>query len=156
MRVLDTEIDAQGETSYFPYTDWILYWNDKMPAGHYNGGVTKPSFIDMQVAAEVDTIAWWFDLNNNGDYDFPTVADLPFGKYFSALSSMPTLGTDAYGNVFMAYTMVMETDQYTKSDATPNAQNYRYVWFRYRTPWGEWSDFYNVSDYEGMGEYFIR
>lgn len=153
MRVLDDAIDSQGGTSYFPYTDWILYWNDKMPAGQFNGSVTDISFVDLQVADEVDTVAWFIDFNNDGQYNLPSgTADLPFGKYYCALTSQPTLGTDDFGNLFLAYTMLMEGTQYTKSDATPNAQNYRFLWFRYRTPWGEWSDF-NVLDLEGNAEY---
>lgn len=158
MRVLDDEIDAQGKISYFPYTDGILYWNEDMPDGVYPGGVTSPNFHDTYCAEEVDTVAFLMDLDGDGSvYSFVEGAApdiLPFGKYFCALTSMPTLAVDKYNNIIMAYTVVMEGNEYVKNTAYPIHQHYRYVWFRIRLASGEWdTTFYNLTRDDGYSEY---
>lgn len=156
MRVLDETIETTGDpaSSYFPYTDGILYWNESMPAGVYNGGVSRTNFHDLYIDNQVEEVAWTPDLNGNNSYDFVSVGatQWPFGTYYSSLASHPTLGTDIYGNIFMVFDAVMEGTSYVKATATPNAQQYRYCWLRYRTPWGEWSDFYNLSEQDQYAE----
>ncbi len=148
MRYLDDDASDDGRFSYFPYTDWVLYWNEDMGEGAYSGSVTSPSFIDLQVPAAVDTIGWAPDLNNNGTLDFADVGtgNWPFGTYYTALSSFSTMGIDSGDTIYVLYSTVMEGDDYLKTNATPNAQQYRAVFLTKRDPGtGEWSDPVDVT-----------
>lgn len=147
MRYLDE--DASDDSfSFFPYSDWVLYWNEDMGEGSYSGSVTSPSFIDLQVPAAVDTIGWSPDLDNNGTLDFVDVGtgNWPFGTYYTALSSFSTMGIDSGDTLYVLFSTVMEGDNYLKTDATPNAQQFRAVFLTKRDPGtGIWSDPVDVT-----------
>jgi len=150
MRVLDEDASDDGASSYFPYTDWILYWNEDMGPGVYSG-VTSPSFIDLAVPAEVDTVGFAPDLNANGQYDFVDAGtELPFGKYYTSLSTFPSIGVDASNNIYLAFSTVMEGTDYAKTDATPNAQQFRGLYLSKRNTNGVWGDIVNISDVDGQ------
>jgi len=148
MRYLDEDASDDGAFSYFPYSDWVLYWNEDMGAGSYSGSVTSPSFVDLQVSAAVDTIGWSPDLNQNDTLDFVEVAqgEWPFGTYYTALSSFSTMGIDSGDTLYVLYSTVIEGDNYVKNDATPNAQQYRGIFLTKRDPGtGIWSEPLDVS-----------
>lgn len=71
--------------SYFPGTAALMYWNENMAPG-------APVFV---AGAE--------DLNSNGVLD---VSD--FGTYQVSLVSHPTTGIDAAGNLYVAFSSIME------------------------------------------------
>jgi hypothetical protein len=78
--------DGTGSgTSYFPGTAALMYWNESM-------GNTHPVVL---TGAE--------DLNGNGVLD---VAG--FGTYQVSLVSHPTSGIDAAGNIYLAFSSIME------------------------------------------------
>lgn len=148
MRYLDEDASDDGAFSYFPYSDWVLYWNEDMGEGTYSGSVTSPSFIDLQIPAAVDTIGWSPDLNDNGTLDFVDAGtgNWPFGTYYTALSSFSTMGIDSGDTLYVLFSTVMEGDNYLKTDATPNAQQYRAVFLTKRDPGtGIWSDPVDVT-----------
>lgn len=132
MRQLDEDASDDGAFSWFPYTDYLLYWNEDMGEGTFNG-VTSTSLVDMGVPAAVDTIGWSFDQDdNNTIWEFVEVdaGQFAFGTYYTSLTSFSTLGIDENNNIYCVFSTVMETEDYLKTDASPNAQQYRGVYVR--------------------------
>jgi hypothetical protein len=80
MRILNED---GVNTSYFPGTATMSYWNETM---------TAPEVV---AGAE--------DLNANGTLD---ITD--FGTYQISLVSQPTAGIDAMGNIYVAFSAIME------------------------------------------------
>jgi hypothetical protein len=76
---------TDGNLSYFPGTAALMYWNEGM-------GSADPVIV---AGAE--------DLNANGQLD---VAD--FGTYQVSLVSHPSSGIDAAGNIYCAFSSIME------------------------------------------------
>jgi hypothetical protein len=102
MRVIKTDSAATG-VSYYPGTDGLLYWNETM-------GASAPIII-----AEAE------DRNSNGTLDIePAIA-----RYFKSLTSFPSAGIDASGNIFLVYSSIMEN---TSNGATVDPQSYRNVY----------------------------
>ena len=151
MRLLDEDPADDGSSSYFPYTDYLLYWNEDMGEGVWDGSTVGDNMFDMAVSPLVDTVGYSFDLNgDNIIWQFADAgSEIPFGTYFSSITSMGSLGIDADGNIYCAFTTVMEGDDYVKTDATPNAQSYRGTWLRARDTNGVWLDPVCVSDIDG-------
>jgi len=151
MRVLDEDASDDGGSSYFPLTDYLLYWNEDMGAGEWDGSTVGTNAFDMAVSPDVDTVGYSFDLNgDNIIWQFVDAGtDWPFGIFYSSITSMGSLGVDANNNVYCAFTTVMEGDDYAKTDATPNPQSYRGAWLRCRTVDGVWQDPVCISDADG-------
>ncbi len=133
MRNLD---ETQGDNyaySYFPYTDGLLYWNEDMGEGQYNG-LDHQNYVGLNVPDSVQLIAYSFDLNgNNIIWEFADAGGgFPFGTYYTAITSFSNMAVDDSGNVYVVFTTVMEGDDFVKSDAQPNAQSYRHGWVMVR------------------------
>lgn len=97
MRVLD-DIQGDDQTNYFPFTDGLEYWNEGM----------------MDNTSE--TIAVTTDIDGDGEVIF---AD-DIGTYFTSLTALPNMGSDAMGNLYVSYSGVVETH-------ATGTQNYRHV-----------------------------
>ncbi len=151
MRYLDEDASDDGSYSYFPYTDYLLYWNETMGAGQWDASMVSNNFFDMAVPEDVDTIGWSFDLNGNDTiWEFADAGtELPFGKYFSSLTTFPTLGVDTNNRIYCVFTTVMEGADYIKTDAEPNPESFRGAWLRARDTNGVWTDPICVSDVDG-------
>src|SRR5690606_29381462 len=65
-----------GNSSFFPFTDGLCYWNENMTANQF------------------DTIAGIVDLNSNDTIDADDV-----GTYFLSLSGMPSAMVDTNGDI---------------------------------------------------------
>jgi hypothetical protein len=108
---------TDGNVSYFPGTAALLYWNESM-------GSNPPVVV---AGAE--------DLNANGTLD---VTD--WGTYQVSLVSHPSAGIDASGNIFVAFSSIMEgTD-----DGTGKSYRNIYV-MRSNDNGNTWSAPYNIS-----------
>lgn len=108
---------TDGNLSYFPGTAALMYWNEGM-------GATPPIVV---AGAE--------DLNTNGTLD---VAD--FGTYQVSLVSHPSAGIDASGNIYCAFSSIMEgTDDGT-------GKSYRNIYLIKSTDGGAtWTTPYNIA-----------
>lgn len=108
---------TDGNVSYFPGTAALMYWNEGM-------GSNPPV-----------TVAGAEDLNSNGTLD---VAD--FGTYQVSLVSHPTSGIDASGNIYVAFSSIMEgTDDGT-------GKCFRNIYVIKSTDGGaNWTTPYNIS-----------
>lgn len=129
MKVWDEEIETTGDptSSYFPYTDGLIYWNDTMEEGEWTGGTTSPDYHNLYISSEADTIAFTPDLNNDSIWNVPTVEELAFGQYYISLSSMSNMAIDEENNIYVTYSTVYEGANYLAQDAYPNPQQYRHI-----------------------------
>ena len=110
MRVLDADL-ADGNTSYFPGTNGLLYWNENI------GPDTAGSQISNSVwwSDNVSIIAGAEDLDGDSTLTYVDIA-----TYFASLSSMPSVGIDAGGSIYVSFSSLMEIYD-------NGAQNYRHV-----------------------------
>lgn len=104
MYVADTDL-ADGNTSYYPGTNGLAYWNE--------------SFGEDSTVV----IAGALDLDGNNTLDIAAITNI--ATYFLSLSSMPSAGIDANGNIYVTYSAVMETEEFL--DPSDN-QHYRHVY----------------------------
>ncbi len=104
-------IDSIGYSSYYPYTDGLVYWNESMPV------------LDSTQMGDLTTLdangqlpGYMVDYDASGVIEFPTVASgtWPFGNYYASLSTMPAMTFDAANNLFLSYSSCRED----KIDAT--------------------------------------
>lgn len=124
MRVLDADL-TDNQTTYFPYTNGLVYWNETMQA---NDG---------------EIIAWAQDYDGDGVAANANETDI--AAYFTSLASFPDAAIDdATGTVYVTYSGYMEN----KSNGS---QSYRHV-FLVRSPnlgcsWGQMDDLTPNDDY---------
>lgn len=109
MRVLDADL-ADASSSYFPYTNGLLYWNEGMGAD--TGG-------------QITNSIWWSNnvvvIASAQDMDGDSILNyIDFGIYYSSLSSMPSCGIDANGTIYVSFSSLMEAYD-------NGAQNFRHV-----------------------------
>lgn len=91
-RMFVVSTDTANGMGYFPATDGLMYWNENM-------GASAPIII-----------AGVQDLNGDTALNLPndTTKAMPFGRYFTSLSSHPSIGFDANGIIYMSYSSIME------------------------------------------------
>lgn len=129
LEVMDDDSSAGQTTfSWQPYYDALLYWNESMGAG------TPP-----------DTIAWTVDLNSDGTFNFATDS-IPF--YRGSMTSQPSAGIDANGNIYVAYMSPVEgTSSGSTGPGVANDFNYRNVYLIASTDGGStWKTPFNVTN----------
>jgi hypothetical protein len=115
MYVLDDDGFGTGNTSYFPGTNGIMYWNESMGAAP---GSNSTNAVMITGA---------LDLDNNGVIDIIDPNSIP--AYFNSLSSYPTAGIDANGNIYLAYAALVE-------NLNNGIQNYRHIYMMKSTNGG--------------------
>ncbi len=126
MRVLDADL-TDGFTTYFPYTNGLLYWNEDMDAG------------------EAQYIAWAEDFDGDGVAINSNETDI--ARYYTSLSSFPSaVFDDATGTIYLTYSAYME-------NLDNGAQSYRHVYMIYSDDNGcSWSDFTDVTPNNNFAE----
>ena len=97
MRVLDADL-TDGNTTYFPGTQELLYWNENMGTGNFQ------------------EVAFPADIDGDGQLGFAG----EFSAYFVALCGFPSMGISDDGTLFISYAGYVESFQ----TAT---QNYRHI-----------------------------
>ncbi|HKR05699.1 MAG TPA: T9SS type A sorting domain-containing protein [Bacteroidia bacterium] len=85
-RMMVLEEPGAGVLSYFPATDGLLYWNESFL-----------NYLPVVIAGVVD-----WDASGTIDIE----PNLPF--YQTGLTSMPSAGIDAVGNIYVAYSGMVE------------------------------------------------
>ena len=109
MRVLDADL-ADGGTSYFPGTNGLLYWNENMgpdTTGQISNSIWWSSNMIVIAGAE----------DEDGDSTLTYVA---IATFYASLSSMPSVGIDAAGTIYVSFSSLMEIYD-------SGAQNFRHV-----------------------------
>lgn len=137
MRVSDDDFaDVDGLSSYYPYTDGLIYWNESMPQID-----TATMASDSALDVNGYLVGYMEDFDETGAIEFPEVADgeWPFGNYFLGLSSMPQIHIDNAGDIYITYSACRE--DLINTGATPNAQIYRHIFAKKSLDGGAtWSD----------------
>lgn len=106
MRVLDADL-GDANTSYFPGTSGLMYWNENMPTG------------GAQMIADVEDIDGDGQLNWAGDW----------ALYYTSLTGFPSAGKNADGTIFLSYAGYRE-------DLDNGSQNYRHLYVTKSTDGG--------------------
>lgn len=113
------EDTSDGNTSYYRFTSGMNYWNESF-------GEDSTRFI-----ADV------LDLNGNDTLDVDDA-----GIYNGGMTSHASAGIDAAGNLFLAYSALVEGEQFANIE---DAQNYRHVYLMASADGGEtWTDPYDI------------
>ncbi|HCQ29638.1 MAG TPA: hypothetical protein DIU39_05080 [Flavobacteriales bacterium] len=129
MRVLDDDGFGTGNTSYFPGTNGIMYWNESMGAAP---GSNSTNAVMITGA---------LDLDNNGQLDIVDPQQIP--AYFNSLSSYPTAGIDANGTIYLAYAALVE-------NLNNGIQNYRHIYMMKSSDGGNtWTTPVDVNGNQG-------
>jgi len=138
MRILDADL-SDASSSYFPYTNGLLYWNEGMGADT-GGQITNSVWWSNNVVV----IASAQDMDGDSALNY-----IDFGIYYSSLSSMPSCGIDANGTIYVSFSSLMEIYD-------SGAQNYRHVNIIKShdggMSWTDPIDITPVSLFLGMGE----
>ncbi|MCO6491078.1 MAG: T9SS type A sorting domain-containing protein [Phaeodactylibacter sp.] len=129
MYIMDDDL-TDGNTSFFPGTSGLHYWNE--------------SFGPDSSRVITDVI----DLNGNDTLDIATADNI--AGYEASLTSQPSAGIDANGNIFMAYAGVMEGERYLNIE---DNQHYRHVYLMASPDGGEtWTEPYDIINEEVVFE----
>lgn len=99
MYYMDDDLTDGGQFSYFPGVNGLQYWTPGMAA---DGGTT---------------IAYAYDIDESGTLDLNDDIAL----YFVNLAGMPSMGSDAAGNLYLTYAGIME-------NFSTGVQNYRHIY----------------------------
>jgi hypothetical protein len=120
MYVQDSDL-TDGNSSYFPATDGIDYWNE--------------TFGPDSTQTVVSTI----DVNMNDTLDIAAIGNIAL--YFASLTSMPSAGIDAAGNIYLTYSGVREDLIEAQDD-----QHYRHIYLSATFDGGEtWIDPFDIN-----------
>lgn len=123
MRVLNDDL-TDGQTSYFPGSDGLAYWNEDMPA------LTSLKFEDLEQSGNL--IGWAQDMNGNDTLDFVDIS-----VYYMSVTSMPNLTVDENDNIFVFFSSIME-------NLDNGNQNYRHLYGRAFAD-GYWHSFVDIT-----------
>jgi hypothetical protein len=107
MRMLNDDL-TDGGVSYFPGTDGLMYWNESF--GPSTASVSTP----VMIAAAMD-------IDSDGILN---VTD--WGTYQLSLTSMPTAGVDAAGNLYVTYSSIYEGT--AENGAPGDGKSYRHTY----------------------------
>lgn len=127
MRILKDDPSASG-VSFFPATSGLAYWNETMVDNNNNPECPK-IIIDVE------------DRDNSGIV-FDDLTNInQIAAYYISLTSQPSMGIDANGTLYLAYSALMEGTN------NGNGQYYRNVHIMKSTDNGaNWSIPLNVTD----------
>lgn len=133
MRHLDDDPTADAGSSFFPGTNGLAYWRESNPS-------------------QIDTIAGALDTDGSGTLldMYADQGNIPL--YYQSLSSWPTAGIDVDGNLYLAYSAIMEE----LNDGNTVFQFYRHMYIKKSTDNGNtWSAPYYIQTQFEFGEYIF-
>ena len=140
MRVSD-DILGDDQSSYYPYTDGLIYWNESM-------SVLDSLALndDAGLMTNGQYVGGMLDYDGSGTIEFPSVAEgeFPFGNYYLSLSSMPQIIIEG-NDIYVTYSSCRENK--TNPGANPNEQLYRDLYAVKSTDLGTtWEDIIDLVD----------
>jgi hypothetical protein len=123
MRVLN-DVLGDDQTSYFPFTDGLCYWNESMGAG-----------------AVADTIAFSVDADQSGTLDW-----IEAGLYYVSVTGFPSVSLADNGDIYVSYAGLHD-------NLNNGSQNYRHIYAIKSTDGGNsWSEPNDVTPFEDFAE----
>jgi hypothetical protein len=129
MRVLDADLTDDG-MSYFPGTNALMYWNESLGADT-SGTWVGPSLWDHGNSL---AIAASEDIDQNGTLDIDD-----WGGYGGGMSTMPSMGMDVNGIMFVSFSTVVE-------NISNGDQNFRHIYIVKSSDGGvSWSSSLDVT-----------
>ncbi len=149
MTLIDEDAGDNAASYYYGYNNGVHYWNDDMAAGEHTGGVATTSFHPLYISEDVvEYVGFTPDLNGNDDYEITGA-----GVYgFQGWCGYPSITVGADNEVIISFSATMEGDNYLKSDAFPEPQNYRHVWLTLSSDGGTtFGDIFDVTDIDLPG-----
>ncbi len=127
MRVLNTDT-TDAQTSYFPYTNGLGYWNEDMM-----------QLITLNIDSldqSGNLVGYIIDGDGDEVFTWLTGSDV-IGKYYQSLTSYPGIVIDGNNDIYISYSGVTENYHNT-------VQHYRHLFSRKSTDGGQlWGD---ISD----------
>lgn len=133
MRYLDDDPAADANSSFFPGTNGLAYWRDDNPS-------------------QIDTITGALDIDGSGVLLDDYAAQENLALYYQSLSSWPSVGIDASGTLYLAYSAVMET----LNDGMDPFQFYRQIYIMKSADGGNtWDAPYHIPTQFQFGEYIF-
>jgi hypothetical protein len=128
MYVQDSDTTDAGWT-YYPATSGLAYWNEDF------GADSTRTIADIQ------------DLNGNDTIDVVGIGNIAL--YYMSLTSMASAGVDDDNNIFLAYSHLMEGEEYINED---DEQHYRHIYIIKSEDGGEtWSEPYDAVNEITLG-----
>lgn len=125
MYVLDSDT-TDGNFNFFPAISGVGYWNESHGPD------------------SIRTIADIIDVNMNDTLDIEATANI--ATFFLSLSSMPSAGIDEAGNIYLAYSGVMETEEFLNIE---DQQHYRHILMVASMDDGDtWGSINDAGDFE--------
>lgn len=141
MRILDTDL-SDGSSSYFPGTNGLMYWNENIGADTSGGTMVGPSLWNHENGIYIGASE---DIDQSGTLDI-----LEGGNYGTGLSTMPNMGIDANGVIWVSYSSAVE------NVVSVDGQNFRHIYITKSTDGGTtWSQSVDITphdDWDGMQE----
>ena len=126
MRVNNDDLTDE-QTSFWPVTDGIGYWNESM------GQFTSLDVDSLDASGNL--VGWMPDVDDDGTYTWIGTYETPL--YYLSLSSMPTSHIDANGDIYLIFSSIHEL-------LSNGSQMYKHLWARKSSDggqtWGEFSD----------------
>ena len=142
MRLLDADL-SDAQSSYFPGTNGLMYWNENMGPSTPGGTFISPSLWDHGSGLYIGQSE---DLDGSGALELSINGG---GNYGSGLSTFPNMGIDANGVIWVSYSTVVE-------GITNGDQDFRHIFITKSTDGGTtWSASVDVTphdDFNGMLE----
>ncbi|MBK9013682.1 MAG: T9SS type A sorting domain-containing protein [Saprospiraceae bacterium] len=125
--------DAAANSSYYPATMGLHYWNESMAQD-----------------ASVYAVEGIIDANSNDTLDIAGISDIAL--YYASLTSHPSAGIDADGRIYVAFSGL--TENYINTTANPNQQHNRHVYIIYSEDNGAiWSDPLDLTSENYLAEF---
>jgi len=141
MRILDADL-SDDQSSYFPGTNGLMYWNENIGADTSGGTFISSSLWDHGNGIYIGGSE---DIDQSGTLDI-----LEGGNYGSGLSTMPNMGIDANGVIWVSYSSAVE------NIVSVDGQNFRHIYITKSTDGGTtWSESVDITpqdDWDGMQE----
>ncbi len=122
---------TDNKASYYYYAE-IGYWNDSAPAGdHTTMPMEDEDFHGLYIRGASQNVGFTPDLNDDGfiSNTEDDENDVPkHGEYgWQGWCGFPSIATNYDGDFFISYSTTMEGSEYLKTDAFPEAQNFKHV-----------------------------
>lgn len=144
--ILDEDAGDDAASYFYGYNNYIHYWNDNMAAGVFTE-VSSPSFHELHISPEAELyIGWTPDADGSGILGDGITGTGDYG--FQGWCGFPSIALDASNNVYISYSATMEGDEYLKTDAFPEPQNYKHIHISQKID-GVWSDPIDVTTVDG-------
>ncbi len=145
--IVDDDAGDDAASYFYGFNNGIHYWNDTMAEGNYDGTPSTTSFHELYMGDDSETwVGWTPDVDGSGIIGDGITGTGSYG--FAGWCGFPSIAMDASDNVYISYSATMEGDDYLKTDAFPEPQNFKHVLISQKID-GAWLDPIDVTSVDG-------